>query len=748
VTGHLEPERYDRYVLRAMEGQVMRVAVSSPGHDVTLAAWGEDGTSLRWIPELTWCGRLPATQDYVIEAVSSGQQTSYTLTVEISPETLTTPPMILIQPRTVTRGILPVDPPRLHFLGADGYPDIVVPAEHVELAKPEEDAVPAWPFQVAGARVYYGNHYAEIPSLASGVVDLPRPDVLDRCNPPLVSSDGDRLAWICTDRPAVGSVVADQRPDDHFQLVITDGEGRDPRVVWHHTVSGLDDSLPHLVGWQEDGAVIYLAWHAAVQAERRFGYHPGMLAIRTDTGAVTSIGRSYAEDAAVSPDGSWLVQAFSGHPRGEVHLQSLREGAERIIVSTEGVREMGDFTFSPGNAWLAWQEYAPGVFRVRATRLPDGDPFTVYDVNEDQVRIHTLAGWLEPDQLVVVRTEERAVGSSYLITLPSTGPGCKLSSYDFLGVMDEELDLADYPSVAFLDVDVNYTGTFYREMFGYARRADNITHLVLVVPEGDKGTVTASRIFRGVHFPAVPGWLRMKDDEQGLSWALEYLHLARGGHLRRQLAPGPYYVAAAFLAAPLSREEAGVSEDAILYPGITGGGASIDYQRIVVEPGENELQIDLDDGNGWACPWLHVYDGRRFERRTEILRDVRGKRNERTEISRLGPVPVINGSVILRIAEEKEEVAFIDELHVMVDGEVIHPTSGRAAAAKVALRDQDYLILEEGQFHDVVFELPEPLDRLEHVDVSVVVSGFYLAGGGPPSSRPPDAESQVGAGLE
>lgn len=722
---------------------MMDVTVSSPEGEALLSIWGEDGVNLRYLPQPAWCGRLPSTQDYYIKVLSSRSPSDYTMTVKVSPETLPMPPMVMIEPRTPTRIILPVDPPRLHFLGSDGFPEIVVLAEHVDIMDSEWNANPDWPFQVAGGRVYYDNHYAEIASLANGVADLRVPDVLESCHAPLVSPAGDRLAWICTDMPdTVGAVERDY----HFELVITDGEGNDPGVVWNHVESGPDYSIPHLVSWQEGESVVYLAWQGLEAEERKFDYHPGMLAIRTDTGEERAIGSLDACDAAVSPDGEWLVQALLGHSGPEIFLQSLHdEGIERKITSTEGTQEIGDFSFAPNNAWLVWQEYvdepstaedsAAGVFRLRAVRLPDGstdlvevgESFTIYEAGEDDVCIHTTAGWLSEDELIVVRTEERAVGSSYLITLPSEGPGCKISSYDFLGILGEDLRVADYPFVGFLNVDINYTGSWYRETFGYTRYAKNIKHLVLVAPKSAMSRASAAEIFSSVRFPTEPGWLGMRKDE--LSWALEYLHLAPGGRFRGQFEPGIYYIAAAFIAAPISKEEAGHGDDVILYPGVTGGGASTDYQEIEIESGENEIQIGLTDANGWACPWLYVHNGQRFERRTEILRNVRGRENERVEISHIGPVKVIDGSVILRIAEEKNEISFIDKLHVVVDGMEIDPEASSDAADRVAARDEERLTIAAGQFYEFAFVLPEPLASQEQVEISVVVSGFYIGDG-------------------
>jgi hypothetical protein len=86
VAGHIGQNGIDRYVLRALAGQMMEVLITSPNNDVLLDIWGADGTVLKRHPvgEAYWAGPLPATQDYFIGAVSVGGETNYLLTVTIS----------------------------------------------------------------------------------------------------------------------------------------------------------------------------------------------------------------------------------------------------------------------------------------------------------------------------------------------------------------------------------------------------------------------------------------------------------------------------------------------------------------------------------------------------------------------------------------------------------------------------------------------------------------------------------------
>lgn len=278
-----------------------------------------------------------------------------------------------------------------------------------------------------------------------------------------------------------------------------------------------------------------------------------------------------------------------------------------------------------------------------------------------------------------------------------------------------------------LAIDIDYAGTFYHETFDYSREATNIKHYVLVMPASEAGRASAGEIFTTLGRLTGPDAPMINLDGEDISWTLNYLYEAPEGHFSGEFEPGDYSVAVAFIAAPLSREESGVSEDVILYPGITGGGASTEYKGIVIRAGQTaDVKFILTDNNGWACPWLSVYNGHAFERRTEILRNLRGKQNEQTEVSLLGDIPVVEGVIRLDITEEKHETTFIDEVYLVVEGVKVRAEAGPGITAQVATRDQNYLTIASGESCKFDFVLPGSFNNLVVVDVSLVVTGFYV----------------------
>ena len=150
-----------------------------------------------------------------------------------------------------------------------------------------------------------------------------------------------------------------------------------------------------------------------------------------------------------------------------------------------------------------------------------------------------------------------------------------------------------------LEVTIDYTGTWYRETFDYAPDAENIRHVVLIVPQDQAEQVDPSAVFHNLD--VFPDSVAIRADRPEFAWLQAYIYQAPNAHLSQELAPGTYAVATAFLAAPLNREEAGVGEDAVLWPGVTGGGASTDYQSVTIRAGETtSLTITMTDDNGWG----------------------------------------------------------------------------------------------------------------------------------------------------
>ncbi|MEW6028892.1 MAG: hypothetical protein ACOYZ8_06325 [Chloroflexota bacterium] len=154
------------------------------------------------------------------------------------------------------------------------------------------------------------------------------------------------------------------------------------------------------------------------------------------------------------------------------------------------------------------------------------------------------------------------------------------------------------PSTGVLEVEILYTGQWYRETFDYEADAPNIRHMALVMPV-DSDIVLASPgwVFSSLQFTPSPEPFVFREEVYEYIPLLEYLYDAPKGLASIELEPGAYNLAVAFIAAPLPPP----GGDVILYPGVTGGGASNEFQGVEIAAGETlRLTVVLTDQNGWG----------------------------------------------------------------------------------------------------------------------------------------------------
>jgi hypothetical protein len=86
VPGYLRGGETNFYLAHARRGQQMSVSIDSPGDDNFLTIYGmQDGSPLlrSIMAQTSWSGDLPATQDYMIQAVSTGVNANYSLQITI-----------------------------------------------------------------------------------------------------------------------------------------------------------------------------------------------------------------------------------------------------------------------------------------------------------------------------------------------------------------------------------------------------------------------------------------------------------------------------------------------------------------------------------------------------------------------------------------------------------------------------------------------------------------------------------------
>jgi len=154
------------------------------------------------------------------------------------------------------------------------------------------------------------------------------------------------------------------------------------------------------------------------------------------------------------------------------------------------------------------------------------------------------------------------------------------------------------PTTGTLVVEIVYTGQWYRETFNYQPDAANIRHVVLVMPVDSIIQLRgAGWAFTNLKFTPSPESLAMQEVAVEFIPILDFMYDAPGGIVSIELDPGKYNVAAAFIAAALPPP----GEDSILWPGVTGGGASNEFQVVEIVAGKTiYFSVELTDKNGWG----------------------------------------------------------------------------------------------------------------------------------------------------
>lgn len=133
---------------------------------------------------------------------------------------------------------------------------------------------------------------------------------------------------------------------------------------------------------------------------------------------------------------------------------------------------------------------------------------------------------------------------------------------------------------------------------------------------------------------------------------------------------------------------------------------------------------DFKDWNCLSCPWLYVYNGKCFVKQTEILKDVVGTTNKTTTFFTVNPKAVIDGTLRIKIQEEKDEITHLEQLQVRINGKVYRPNQLANTTALLAKNDEQYLKLKKGQSIELTFDLPANLKVSDKIVLES--TGFYI----------------------
>jgi hypothetical protein len=120
-----------------------------------------------------------------------------------------------------------------------------------------------------------------------------------------------------------------------------------------------------------------------------------------------------------------------------------------------------------------------------------------------------------------------------------------------------------------------------------------------------------------------------------------------------------------------------------------------------------------------ACPLVYVVSDGGLELRGEILRDLRGQSAYAAQTLAVGSDD--DGELVVRLAEEKPEVTYLDEIYLEVDGIRIPPRTCTVPSPRpdYCLADGVPFVMREGESLELTFDASGP-DALLHA------AGYYV----------------------
>jgi hypothetical protein len=123
-----------------------------------------------------------------------------------------------------------------------------------------------------------------------------------------------------------------------------------------------------------------------------------------------------------------------------------------------------------------------------------------------------------------------------------------------------------------------------------------------------------------------------------------------------------------------------------------------------------------------ACPFLSVKTKDNFTDISEIVRNIRGKSMETFDKVEIPAIYCKVDSLIIRIEERKDEVSYINQVTLNIGDLVIYPEWDDISKS-VMNDDSNYRVLQQGEFFDLSFKLPENIGREV---VQVCAKGYYV----------------------
>ena len=134
---------------------------------------------------------------------------------------------------------------------------------------------------------------------------------------------------------------------------------------------------------------------------------------------------------------------------------------------------------------------------------------------------------------------------------------------------------------------------------------------------------------------------------------------------------------------------------------------------------------DFKDWNCLSCPWLYVFDGKDYVRKTEILKDLVGEEARQTTRYTIQSEAVVDGKLKIKIQEEKEEITHLDQLLIDIGGKKYPACQiNGITKAQLTASDNNFILLKKGESIELEFNLPKNLPA--GTALTLESEGYYI----------------------
>ncbi len=136
---------------------------------------------------------------------------------------------------------------------------------------------------------------------------------------------------------------------------------------------------------------------------------------------------------------------------------------------------------------------------------------------------------------------------------------------------------------------------------------------------------------------------------------------------------------------------------------------------------------DFKEWNCLSCPWLYVYDGQKYVRESEVIKDLAGIDYCATSSLNLSSQAIHQGRLKIKISEEKQETSYLDQIILKIDGQVYYPhrINGEIVSGLKSI-DKNYIILKKGESIELEFLVPESVK--DSSKIVLLTNGYYIPG--------------------